>query len=80
MKAAPSSNDMASGIGTTRAASSASSSAMPPQPVLARTRWPTVRWVTPSPSSLTTPATSPPGAKGRVGLNWYMSSMISTSG
>ncbi len=80
MKAAASSKGMASGIFTSRCASSDSSSAMPPQPVLPSTRSPGLMWVTPSPTDLTAPAISPPGAKGRAGLNWYLSSMISTSG
>ena len=80
MKAAATSKGMASGIGISRDASSASSSAIPPQPVLPSTRSPTLTLVTPSPTALTIPATSPPGANGRAGLNWYRSSMISTSG
>src|SRR6185503_5135074 len=80
MKAAASSNGMESGIFTSRLASSASCSAMPPQPVLPSTRSPGFTWVTPSPTDFTTPETSPPGANGRSGLNWYLSSMISTSG
>ena len=79
-KAAASSKGMVSGIVTSREASTAISSAMPPEPVLASTRSPTFTWVTPSPTALTTPEISPPGANGRGGLNWYLSSMISTSG
>ena len=53
---------------------------MPPQPGTAMTRSPLRTLVTPSPIASTTPATSPPGEKGRVGLNWYLSSMIRVSG
>ena len=38
---------------------------MPPEPVLARMRSPTFTLVTPSPTALTTPDSSPPGEKGR---------------
>ena len=53
---------------------------MPPEPVLARMRSPTLTLVTPSPTALTTPDSSPPGENGRGGLAWYLSSIISTSG
>ncbi len=53
---------------------------MPPLPIEAMTRSPTLKRATPSPSSFTTPAISAPGAKGKGGLNWYLFSMISTSG
>ena len=80
MKAAASSNGMPAGIGISRAASATTASRMPPEPVLPSTRSPAVSPSTPSPTALTTPAISPPGEKGRGGLNWYLSSMISTSG
>ncbi len=80
MKAAASSYGIESGILISRPASIASSSTMPPQVMLASTRSPGFTLVTPSPISLTTPDSSAPGANGRGGLNWYLSSMISTSG
>ena len=80
MKAAASSCGMESGIFHSRFAGSSTSSAMAPQPVLARMRSPGFTLVTPSPTDFTTPESSPPGEKGRSGLNWYLSSMISTSG
>jgi hypothetical protein len=80
MKAAASSKGMPSGIWISRDASIEIFSAMPPHPVLPSTRSPTFTLVTPSPTDETMPETSPPGAKGRGGLNWYLSSMISTSG
>ena len=56
-------------------------SANPPTSiVLPRTRSPILKELTPSPTSMTTPATSPPGTKGSWGLNWYLSSIISASG
>src|SRR3954463_9944759 len=36
--------------------------------------------VTPEPTSLTTPASPLPGENGSGGLNWYLFSMMSTSG
>ena len=60
---------MPSGIRTRRSASTAISSAKPPQVLAAITRSPGFTPVTPSPSSLTTPATSPPGENGGSGLN-----------
>src|SRR6185503_5872501 len=44
------------------------------------TRWPTLYSLTPSPSSVMSPAISWPGANGRGGLNWYLSAMIKVSG
>src|ERR1051325_9421695 len=44
------------------------------------TRSPAFQPLTPSPASLITPASSLPGEKGSGGLNWYLFSMISTSG
>src|SRR4051812_2997325 len=44
------------------------------------TRSPTATLVTPAPSARTTPAHSPPGENGRVGLNWYIPRDIRTSG
>ena len=80
MKAAASSWGMASGSFHRRLAGRATFSAMPPQPVLARMRSPTFTLVTPSPTASMTPDSSPPGAKGRGGRAWYLSSIISTSG
>src|SRR5258708_12706306 len=71
---------MASGIFHRRAAGSSTSSAIPPQPVLASTRSPGLTLVTPSPTALTTAEGWARGANGRSGLNWYLSSIISTSG
>ena len=53
-----------------RSASSTSFSAMPPEMDEPMTRSPGLNCVTPGPTASTTPATSPPGAKGRGGLNW----------
>lgn len=58
-----------SGTFTRRAASTAISSAKPPQIEKPITLSPGATPVTPSPTSRTTPATSPPGEKGRGGLN-----------
>src|SRR5688500_17537737 len=44
------------------------------------TRSPGFRCVTPSPTSFTSPASSLPGENGGVGLNWYLFSMMRTSG
>src|SRR5687768_8643811 len=44
------------------------------------TRSPILSPVTPSATSFTTPATSPPGENGSSGLNWYLPWMISVSG
>ena len=65
-----SSNGMLAGIGMQRTASTASFSAMPPAMVEPMTRSPGLKPVTPAPTASTTPATSPPGANGRSGLNW----------
>src|SRR5208282_5304581 len=67
-------------MGTQRSASATTSSAKPPEPVETITLSPGFTFVTPSPVSLTKPATSPPGEKGSLGLNWYLSWIISTSG
>jgi hypothetical protein len=79
-RAAPSSNDIPSGILMTLAAGTARRSTRPPQPGTAMTRSPLKMPFTPSPTASTTPETSAPGAKGRTGLNWYLSSMIRVSG
>src|SRR5436190_1121897 len=71
---------MPAGIGNTRAASTATSSANAPKPVNAMTRSPTLTCVTPDPTSFTTPAASPPGENGSGGFRWYLFSMTSTSG
>src|SRR6266481_7122475 len=71
---------ISAGIAIVRLASTASSSANPPQPVEPITRSPTLRRSTPSPSAVTTPATSPPGANGSGGRNWYLFWMMRTSG
>jgi hypothetical protein len=80
MNALASSNGMASGIGVMRPACALTFSAKPPQPTEAVTRWPAFKCVTPGPTLSMIPATSPPGANGRSGLNWYLSSMMSVSG
>ena len=80
MRAAPSSNDMPSGILMRLSALTASRSTIPPQPGMAMTRSPLKTPFTPSPTASTTPETSPPGEKGRWGLNWYLSSIIRVSG
>src|SRR5512145_1757038 len=41
---------------------------------------PGLTFVTPVPASFTTPASSLPGENGSGGLNWYLLSMMSTSG
>src|SRR6185436_1313271 len=41
---------------------------------------PAFTFVTPAPTSFTTPASSLPGEKGRGGLNWYLFWMMRTSG
>src|SRR6185295_10272474 len=56
------------------------SSANAPYPVIAITWSPGLRVVTPSPTAVTMPASSLPGEKGSGGFNWYLFSMISTSG
>jgi len=63
-----------------RAASVFTSSAKAPCPVKAMTLSPGLNPVTPSPTSLMTPASSLPGENGSGGLNWYLFWMISTSG
>ena len=45
-------------------------SAKPPQMVSAMAASPTLKRVTPSPTASTSPADSPPGENGGVGLNW----------
>src|SRR5262249_34193793 len=62
---------MPAGIGKTLAASITTSSAYDPVPVNAATRSPAFRLVTPGPTSLTTPAASMPGVKGKAGFSWY---------
>ena len=52
----------------------------PPVPDRQATLWPTLSWVTPSPTAWTTPAYSEPGTKGRGGLIWYLFCTISRSG
>src|SRR5690348_7413007 len=68
------------GIGMQRPASASASSAKPPVPMEAITLSPGFGALTPSPTALTTPAISPPGANGSGGLNWYLSWISSTSG
>src|SRR3954466_1369985 len=41
---------------------------------------PAFTFVTPAPTSFTTPANSLPGEKGKGGLNWYLFWMMRTSG
>src|SRR5712691_5956418 len=71
---------MPAGIGISLVTSVRTSSAKPPQPMNAITRSPTFTESMPSPTSLTMPATSPPGAKGIGGLNWYLPWMMRVSG
>ena len=63
-----------------RVASTATSSANAPYPVIAITRSPGFTFVTSSPTWSTTPASSLPGEKGSGGLTWYLFSMMRTSG
>src|SRR5512143_3329506 len=46
---------------------------------MAKTRSPTARPLTPSPTARTTPATSPPGENGRGGFTWYLPCAIRMS-
>ncbi len=71
---------MLSGMRMQRPSATFTFSAMPPQPTEPITRSPTFSVSTPSPNADTTPPTSPPGAKGRSGLNWYISRMMRLSG
>src|SRR6185369_11799738 len=71
---------MLSGIGSSCPWSATTSLAYPPWPIMPIARCPTLYSPTPSPTSVMSPATSWPGAKGRGGLNWYLSAMISVSG
>ena len=71
---------MPSGSGSRRTASVFTSSANAPKAVNAITLSPGLTFVTPAPTSFTTPASSLPGEKGSGGLNWYLFWMISTSG
>src|SRR4051812_35359171 len=71
---------MPAGSGSRRRASVLTSSANAPYVVNAITRSPGLVLVTPSPTALTTPATSLPGENGSGGFTWYLSWMISTSG
>ncbi|MNN49357.1 hypothetical protein D3C81_1638770 [compost metagenome] len=80
LKAAAVVKSICGGIGRTLYPGTATCSAKLPQPVKPMTRSPTLRWLTFSPTALTTPAASPPGEKGKGGLNWYLPSMISVSG
>ena len=68
------------GIGVTPVAEATTRSAKPPWEAPAMTASPTATLSTSGPTSLTIPATSPPGVNGSLGLNWYLSWMISTSG
>ena len=76
----PTSYGMPSGIRTTRSREMTTSSANPFHPHMPITRSPPEKSVTSAPTSMTSPATSPPGAKGNGGLNWYLFSMMSRSG
>jgi hypothetical protein len=66
----PCSNDIASGMRAHWNGVTASFCAKPPTPVNAITRSPSASSVTPGPTSLTTPAISPPGENGSGGLIW----------
>src|SRR6476619_104147 len=68
------------GIGSRRVTSTLTSSANAPCPVIAITGSPGFQRVTPSPTDLTTPASSLPGENGSGGFTWYLFWMISTSG
>src|SRR5262245_31622484 len=80
MKAEAGMKSMPAGIGTVLSASATNSSANPPWVPAAITRLPGFTLVTPSPTSLITPATSPPGENGSSALNWYLPWMMSVSG
>ena len=67
---APTSKATSSGSGSTLSTVGTTTSCQPPTPVSTATRWP---GASPEPSGAlrTTPATSPPGAKGGSGRSWY---------
>jgi hypothetical protein len=71
---------MPGGIGSTPPASTTASSAKAPWSVNAITRSPGASRSTPGPTSRITPESSLPGENGSGGLNWYLFSMIRTSG
>src|SRR3954447_7360192 len=68
------------GTGVTPVADATTFSASPPWDGPAITAAPTAPVSTSGPTSLTMPAASPPGVNGSLGLNWYLSWMISASG
>ena len=76
------SNGMPLGMGISPSAGNTASSAKAPQPVkpITTSPKPTRTRVTPSPTAVTTPASSPPGVNGKAGLNWYLFWMMSASG
>src|SRR3989344_5909786 len=80
MNAAASTCEKPSGSGMHRAAGAMVWVPKPPVPDRQATFWPTLRWVTPSPTAATTPAYSEPGTKGRGGFIWYLFCTISRSG
>src|SRR5205807_9570158 len=56
----------------TRSAPATASSANAPPSMDAMTRSPTFKWLTPAPTSVTTPPASLPGENGKAGLVWYV--------
>src|SRR6266850_95543 len=78
--AAPVTKSIFSGSGSSRTASVFTSSAKAPYVVNAMTRSPWRTFVTPAPTSFTTPASSLPGENGSGGLNWYLFWMMRKSG
>ena len=80
MKAAASTKLKPSGSGMQSAAGASVWVPKPPVPDRQATRWPTARWLTPSPTAWTTPAYSEPGTNGSSGFIWYLFCTISRSG
>src|SRR4029079_13487080 len=80
MNEAPLEKSIPSGSGSSRAASVFTSCANAPYVLNAMTLSPGFACFTPSPTSLTTPASSLPGENGSGGLNWDLFWMMSTSG
>ena len=80
MKAAASTIGNPAGSGMHRAAGAMVWLPKPPVPLRQATAWPTLMWVTPSPTACTMPAYSEPGTKGRAGFIWYLFCTISRSG
>src|SRR5580765_7226225 len=70
---------MLAGIGSTRGASTTTSSAYAPVPVSAITRSPGFNPRTLAPTSATVPAASMPGVNGNAGFSWYCPAISSRS-